>query len=74
MHFICSVVVAHFIDRFGTISYGGHNLVGMGDGGFCYILVDKLCGVSEPLTFCCLDVSKMCAVVLWRCVQVPSID
>ena len=46
----------------------------MGDGGFCYIIVAKLLGVSEPLTVCCLDVANMCAVVLWRCGQLPSID
>ena len=46
LNFICYVVVAHVLDSFDTISYGGHNLVGMVDGGFCYILVDKLHSVS----------------------------
>ena len=57
LHFICPVIAAHFFDIFGTISYGGHNLVGMGDGGFFDYLVDKLSGVGEPLTVACFDVA-----------------
>ena len=64
LHFILSVAVAHVFDGFGTISYGGHAFVGMGDGGFCYILVAKLGSVGEPLAIGCFDVAKMCAVVL----------
>ena len=46
-----------FFDSFGTISYGSHDFIGMGDGGFCDYLVDKLSGVGEPLTVGYLDVA-----------------
>ena len=63
MNFICPVVAAYVIDGFGTISYGGHNFVGMGDGGIHDYLVVTMGGVDEPLTVGCLDVAYMCAVV-----------
>ena len=57
LHFICPVVAARFFDSFVTISYGGHNFVGMGDGGFCDFFMAELGGVGEPLTVGCLDVA-----------------
>ena len=57
LHLICLVVAAHVFDSFGTIRYGGHNFVGMGDGGFFDFLVAKLGGVGEPLTVGCLDLA-----------------
>ena len=57
LQFICPVISAHVFDGFVTISYGGHNFVSMGDGGFCDFLMAKLGGVGESLTVGCLDVA-----------------
>ena len=73
LYFICPVIATRVFDSLGTISYGGHNFVGMGDSGFLNILVAKLSGVGEPLSVGCFDVANMCVLVLWQCGQVPSV-
>ena len=73
LRFICPVVAAHVFDSFGVISYGGHNFVSMGNGGFCDYFVAKLGGVGEPFTVGFLDVAYVCSLVLWGCGQITSV-
>ena len=44
------MITAHVFDCFVTIIHGGHNFVGMGDGGLCDFLMAELGGVGDSLT------------------------
>ena len=46
-----------FLDEFVSISYGGHNFVRMGHGGFCDVLLAELGVVGASLTVGCIDVA-----------------
>ena len=74
VHLVGSVIVAHVLDGLGTVCYGCHDLIGMGDGWLCDILVTELCRVNEMFAVGCLDVTPVGAVMLGRSCQVPSIN
>ena len=74
MHLVGSVTVAHFLDGFGTVCYGCHDIIAMGDGWLCDLRVTELHSVSEAFAVGCLDVTPVGALMLGRSCQVPSID
>ena len=65
--------IGHPTDGVDAGGNGPHNLVSWCNGRIRDPFVLKLYCVAEAVTICCFDMTFVCAIVFWRCADIPTV-